>query len=307
VLAPAALLAAAVTTGTYGACPQDVCDCLGEARNFALVTAGSQYLGIAREFGGGERTTYGTEVGDVCAHTAKSTGFVAGPNVVDGDLVALAGTGTALRFFTYDPYDSYGGSDPGLRVEGTVATGGGRVIGDIDTDTPVDTSGTHPKLASCRQAIADMQSASAVLAGLAPTQDVGPIRVRGDVGHLTAGPGVNVFAASQVRVVPDDPLFGYGALEIDMHPDTEAVIINTRGLYLGPWTEIGCSNCTGKVIINVYGGGPSVNLSFASFVGAVILAPERAIKAEQWAWAVSLLARQARLRGSEVGLPWYCP
>lgn len=94
------------------------------------------------------------------------------------DLVALATTGTAVRFAPF--FRTEFGDYPSYFVSGELITGGGGVVGLEFTELrsgPPDTSGTHPLLAECRQAFTDALAASARFAALPPTQVYGDIKV----------------------------------------------------------------------------------------------------------------------------------
>jgi len=289
-------------------CPESIADCLGEAKNFLFVASDKLSLGSWKEVTYGYATRYGTMVnGDACGVTARLQGSSASDyeTTISGDLLALADSGTAVS--VHSDFSLYPG-EAGVLVYGVLATGGGRVAGQIGAGSSggIDTSGTHPKLASCRQAIADMQSASTTLASLPATQELGPVTVRGDTFRIVAGPGVNVITTPSISLRSvSSPGYYYrqgGVLEIDTSPDTQSVVINTGKLYVGIGAEI---YGYGDVIINVPGPGPSIKaFTFSGYQqayinGPPVLAPQRGIKLYTGI-TTNFFARQIGSRGTDV-------
>src|SRR5207249_3999633 len=274
----AAMLTVCLGQVAGATCPESIADCLGEAKNFLFVASDKLSLGSWKEVTYGYATRYGTMVnGDACGVTARLQGSSASDyeTTISGDLLALAGPGK-VAVSVHSDFSFYPG-EAGVLVYGVLATGGGRVVGQIDAGSSggIDTSGTNPKVASCRQAIADMQSASTMLANLPATQELGPVAVRGDTFRIVAGPGVNVITTPLISLRSvSSPGYYYrqgGVLEIDTSPDTQSVVINAGKLYVGIGAEI---YGYGDVIINVPGPGPSIKVfTYSGYQQAYINGP----------------------------------
>jgi len=304
-----AMLTGCLGQGAGATCPESIADCLGEAKNFLFVASDKLSPGSWKEVTYGYATRYGTMVnGDACGVTARLQGSSASDyeTTISGDLLALAGPGK-VAVSVHSDFSFYPG-EAGVLVYGVLATGGGRVVGQIDAGSSggIDTSGTNPKVASCRQAIADMQSASTMLANLPATQELGPVAVMGDTFRIVAGPGVNVITTPLISLRSvSSPGYYYrqgGVLEIDTSPDTQSVVINAGKLYVGIGAEI---YGYGDVIINVPGPGPSIKVftysgyQQAYINGPPILAPQRGIKLYTGI-TTNFFARQIGSRGTDV-------
>jgi choice-of-anchor A domain-containing protein len=298
-LAAITLIAALSSSTPAGAaCPQSPCDCVGEARSFAGIGARTARLASGRYGSGAEAE------GDLCAPSVvvSSVPFPLGSDTSTRNLVALKPTGIAAIIT--------GGS----QVAGDVVTGGGGVIQKTlaTISGVIDTSGTDPRLASCAQAIADAAAASALLAALPPTRDLGSIRLRSDLVDidnlvLHADPGVNVWTATEIQVRAPYPDFIANGVHIVMAPDTDAVIINTSRLKLngvGSGIYVSGIGEDSKLVVNVPGAGPTVVVKGYGEVEGFLLAPERTVRAT--AFMSPIFAGQLRLQGGTVD-PIACP
>jgi len=279
-LLAATLLLLAMDLPARAACPQNLSDCLGAATPFAIVAEKAILTkGILGEFGEGV-TVYGASVGDTCAPRA----FVGGPNdtgtQVD-NLILSGADGIVGRFVSFlsggDP------GDPGVEVSGDIVTGGGQLTGlaAVLTAGVVDTSGADPRVATCAQALSDVRTASATLAGLTPTRDLGAVRAEpnGDyVVTLSADPGVNVWNATSLFAPTKHRFLGlnYTTIDVQLDPATESVIINVdRGVRVGTSSSITVSGGPPeKVVLNLVGGG---TLNTDGYVDPRILAPESTV------------------------------
>ena len=282
VLAPAAL---------HAACPTVPCDCVGAAGSYRVVTSGELSVGWGFERQLGDRV--GSVVdGDLCGQTAELTepGDDASVADVEGDLHVVAGAGqvaVSARIVRPEP----GGS---VVVSGVLATGGGSVSGPVSAGT-LDTTGTHPGVGSCQQAVADIQAASQMLAALAPTQ-VLPRIVAGGSGpnEIVAGPGLNV-----VRV--EGGISVVTVLYITLDPATDAVVINGESLSLKRFAQIVVvGGDDTKVVVNLPGPGAGVRMRYKASVAPMVLAPERVIRTSTGSNFAGMFGARALLRGVSV-------
>jgi hypothetical protein len=276
-----AALVVALAVRAHAACPESVPDCLGAAPTFSIV-ADKVVInrGIFGEEGYSEAVP-ARVVGGTCA----PTGLVAGPVICEsttGDLIFLAPDRVAVTFGSVRSFCS--GFLPGIGVEvfGDVVTGGGPVR-NMDAARVfgvVDTTGTDARLPVCGQANADRRSASATLAALAPTRDLGRINVdpHGPDLVLTADPGVNVWRATDIIVGSKTAPFGEvfeAYLTIALDPATESVVINVNRVSLGRYSSIGVAGDPSKVVLNLVGRG---TLRTRGFVDPSVLSGDGTIK-----------------------------
>lgn len=279
------LALAALTLGVpsvRAACPDSPCDCLGEASSYRVVALDlldARVGGPPYEFLRGSRIE-----GRACAFTAKLKASTV------QDLYALAGAGeVAVR----GPRSNI--SPP--TVEDVLATGGGTVSGEVAAGT-LDTTGTHPGIASCQQAAADIQAASQMLAMLSPTQVlpaiVEPYGPGFPAATITAGPGINVVKVEGPIILDD-----YDDLWVQLDPATDAVVINATKLVV---REVAAISVMGgddaKVIINIPGRGSAVVLRNALVVEPTILAPQRTARLKVANAVSTILARRVALQGA---------
>jgi len=129
--------------------------------------------------------------------------------------------------------------------------------------------------------LSDVRTASATLAGLTPTRDLGAVRAEpnGDyVVTLSADPGVNVWNATSLFAPTKHRFLGlnYTTIDVQLDPATESVIINVdRGVRVGTSSSITVSGGPPeKVVLNLVGGG---TLNTDGYVDPRILAPESTV------------------------------
>lgn len=281
------------------ACP-NVCDCMGATKSFSLVAGKLMVLQEATWNDYGYSQLVETFVaGDICTPRLLASGPAGYGTFMYGAL-ATNSKGTAASFRQKGPYQDY--DTYGVQVD-LLATGGGAVKGLANLDySYLDTTGTHPRVGDCRQAILDMKAASAAFDALPPTQVLGTFLVKDDYATIEAGPGVNVIDMTRMLLLPGSSYGISGAAIVDIvtQEDTEAVIINTRGLVIGEYCQIYADDPT-KVIINVVGPGPQVRISPFGLADLTILAPERTatVGLQLGDFAVGgLMAERVRLKGS---------
>jgi hypothetical protein len=174
----------------------------------------------------------------------------------------------------------------------------------------IDTTGTSDRVPQCRQAIVDMQSASAMLGALTPTMTLGAVTVRrGEYVEIDVGDGVQVIDADRILITPRRYNDGYAAganLDFRRGPGTTQVIVNTRGLVIGE-----LSSLTGADIVNVAGAGTAVRIGQFAYLEAPLLAPQRRVSVglQLGDFAVgSVMAKSIRMRGSTSFNSWsICP
>jgi choice-of-anchor A domain-containing protein len=300
------LLAAVVRAApAQGGCP-NVCDCVGHGKQFdvmasklLVVQSGSfAYYGYPYQVSG-------LVWGDVCAPKVLAFGFGSAPASLY-DVLATNSTGTAASFGKLGRYDGYGASAY------TVATGGGAVKGIQNlTYYAIDTTGTEPRIADCRQAITDMQSASTTLGALPPTGQLGTLIVAGTEYDIDAGPGVTVLNADRIVMLHrgESGLSGAASIYISTAATTEAVIINTRGLVTEEYSQFYVDDAT-KVVINVVGKGSTVRIGRHSTIEATLIAPERTISVGPQLgdfYVGTMMGKRVRLKGSTAaGSLEYC-
>jgi hypothetical protein len=283
-----------------GACPSDPCDCLGEAKNFTLI--GSKLV-VVQE---GRQTAYNYDylvgsfvIGGVCTPRLVASGPVGLPTHFTAGY-AVNGPGRIAASFAQRIPPGYE-ADYGVSTL-YLSTGGGSIKGlRHAAELIVDTTGTDPGIASCRQAMLDVESASATLAGLVPTHDFGKVLLKGTDLEIEAGPGVNVVTTERIYVLPrkEDGFLEPGRIFVTTVPETEAVIINTSGLWIGEVSGIFIQDPV-RVIVNVVGPGPTVKIGRDGFSEAPILAPERSVSVgvvDPELSAGPIMARRVRLKG----------
>jgi hypothetical protein len=288
-------------------CPENVCDCFGAAASYALV--GASRVNIRW---GGPKNLYGYTYligniieGKVCTEKAGlnawwGNGFVD----VQDDVHALKSTGTAATLSTRD-INVYGYlyDDPFVDVEGTVATGGGRVKWDETEATifiGVDETGTHPGVATCTQALVDMRSASQTLAALAPTQSIGDVVLeRGEVRTIQADPGVSVISAGRILVTGGSENAG-STFRIVLDPATDLVVVNASSFYVGAWSGFDVEGTGVPVIVNLPGPGKTVRAGEYTYIQSMILAPERRVRFGFYAESGSVFADKYYMGGGVV-------
>jgi hypothetical protein len=244
-------------------------------------------------FGSGGRVE-----GDLCTQSVFVGGapFPAGADTATRDLFLLKPTGTAAILINGHARDivTRGG---GVLMRGPTASISGTI----------DTSGTDPRLDSCAQAIADAAAASALLAGLPPTRDLGSIRLRNEHMVVAADPGVNVWTAAEIVIRAPGPDGITNGLHVSFAPDTDAVIINVARLKvngIGSGIYATGSGDETRLIVNLPGPGPTAIVKGYGRVEGFLLAPER--KVHETADMFQIFAGQLHVRGGDV-TPIACP
>lgn len=258
-VAAAAAVLVALSDGARAACPDTPCDCVGGA---------SAYRIVADRLFDFDSVFYG----NLCTRTAQ----LAEPNEdgppedIVGDLHALAGAGSVAvrgRIARQGPGDE-------IVVAGALATGGGDVSGPISAGT-LDTTGNHPGIAACDQAMDDIVAGSQMLAALTPTQTLPRLIVdHPGVTEFPVGPGVNVIQIDGRMVLRNE-----ANLHIVLDPGTDAVVFNTRAFSMRRFSRIFVvGGDATKVMINVAGSGPSVVATSDTWITPAIFAPERTVR-----------------------------
>src|SRR5262245_38383554 len=210
-------------------------------------------------------------------------------------LTLTQSTGTAIRFRD-------GGEFPcSPSLAGQIVTGGGAVklLGDV-TSNLTDTTGTHPAVAACTDAMTGLQAASAAFAAMPPVRTYKKIFVkRGQEFVIDAtGAGVINIESLVMEGVPVEPLsYGYGYAyrtgSCASNPDAgggtailriegnglDDVVLNVGNLELGGCAELYSS---APLLLNVPGRGRKVQIGISTFffgegVPPDILAPERTV------------------------------
>lgn len=280
--------ASALVPGSVRAvCPTDLCDCYGEAAAYRAVAADRfrATVGLARELS--PPALVGSLVaGSACAIRADLAEPTNGDTQIDGDLVALTAAGSrAVRSRIAGPDGAHT-----VLVTGIIATGGGAVFGPVSADA-IDTTGAHPGVASCQAAISDMIAASQTLAALPPSQSFDTIIVPAS-GELAvnAGPGVSV-----VNVA--GKLTAFGNLRLVLQPTTDALVINTRTMFVRGSITVEGGDET-KAVINLTGPGKAVIVKSNASVAPLVLAPERVVKVSTRGDIAGAFARRVFLNGA---------
>lgn len=294
-------------------CPQDICACVGDAGRFDLVGTKVDVSAGKVRYSGYSYPIPGNVDSSVCATTGRFSGISGGESMISGDIICTLPpdkTAVTLRGYKY-----YGYPQPGVSVGGDIATGGGAIKGmDFALVTGItDTTGTHPRVASCQQAVVDAQAASATLKALAPAQDLGELIIEAGNSHeIYAGPGVQVINATKIRL-KSKKYYGYpigAALNINLSETTESVIVNVaEQLSVGKECNISVAGGDpSAVIINVHGPKAKVQIGKGASVDPAILAPTtRTLNVPQYATVGNLFGTKIRIKGAEVVDALLCP
>jgi len=214
-------------------------------------------------------------------------------------LVATAAKGAAVRFRKITPGAQYRSF-----VDGDLVTGGGTVVGDFtpdDIDGTIDTTGLHPLVAECEQAMIDALAASAQFAALPANRSFGPTTVEPfGTFEIDAAPGEVIhFDALTIRGEFDPDFPGLCLDQTRIEIDGGPAVINVDRLNIG--------NCItlvsdAAIVLNVPGRGPQVRIGRGALFTMPILAPERVISAlgtldDQATNLGAMWGRQIKLRG----------
>jgi hypothetical protein len=289
-----ALLTSLVAAAAAGAaCPTIPCDCLGAAAAYRAVAVRQLRFGQGP---GAASPVLGTIWGSLCAEKMSFSEHEtdAGATDIDGDVHALTGSGrTAVTAHI-------GRQDPGqgVMVTGVVATGGGRVIGPVLAGA-IDTTGGHPGVAACQQALTDTAAASQMLAALTPTQTLPEIIVRdfSDNVQIVAGPGINVIGVDGRIALTE------GNLEFVLDPATDAVILNGKTLTMRRFGDVLVTGGdASKVILNFPGSGGPIAAKDSARIRPAILAPERIVRVGSHGSFAAVFGKRVILRGSTAAI-----
>lgn len=308
----AALLFICGTTPTAHAdCPDDICDCLGEAGDFSLVATQAKIRqGTIRSSGYGEPVPTFVET-SVCASVGTVGGKLGGETEIEEDAIFSAASDIAVKF-TGTTF--YGLSYTGAYIAGDVATGGGTIKNAnlVEVEGSIDTTGAHSSVPDCTQALSDSVAGSATLAALPPTQSLGDLIVNdGSTYDINVGSGeVSVIEIEKLIVKPLK-VYGYpypSTISINLD-GTNSVIINvTKKLAIGSGCEILVNGGDVEdVIVNVAGTGPSVRIARDAVVTVPILAPLRKIVAGANTSCTNLFADKLIVKGALVSETMFCP
>ena len=308
------LLLVAVTlvpiVSAWGACPDNLCDCLGAAGTFSVLASGRMKAKTSKVSVSGSPYQVPMEIlGDACMTLGQFGGDSDVPAETGLLAFLFAGPGPAVKF---QAKKFYGVLEPGVYVHGDVATAGGTILGLAATiiDGTPDTTGSHPSVGRCQQGAAAVGSASAALAALTPTVTLGKLIVKGGSGTpyvITAGPGVTVATAERITVKAAR-VDGYpDGSEIDIETDsaTQAFIINTPKLAVGKLSTITATDPT-KVIINVTGPGGRVAIDNNASIDVAVVAKDRKITVGANATTGNLYGKDVQVKGGSVAPTLYC-
>lgn len=262
-----------------------VCDTLATASRYAAL--GSKSIGTTLVFDVADHCHHNpTFHAGICTTSAKlaatpildgGAGYATGLTALLADLKKRAvyigprptGTTCALPF-----------------IAGDLATGGGQVVsapGFSPGQTGVvDTTGAHPALAACTQALADVAAASAAFAAMPPTQvfDKVSIKVGLELDVAVADGDVVSFKSLKLARGPYDHSTNGGCtgpqarlVFTGLGPGEKAVV-NAPKLDIGDCAVITSSEPGGLVFNAPGSGGVHVGIS-VDLAGSAILAPER--------------------------------
>jgi hypothetical protein len=298
------------TSGAYADCPDDICDCVGEAGDFALVSTQAKIRhGIISASGYGEPVATYIET-SMCSGVGKVGGKVGGETEIEQDAIFAAQSDVAVKF---TGAKSYGLTYTGAFIAGDLATGGGSIVGQtlVEVEGDIDTTGGHSSVPDCTQGLSDVVSGSAALAALTPTQKLGDLIINdGSSYDINVGSGdVSVIEIGKLIVKPLK-FYGYAygsTLNINLD-GTNSVIINATKLQVGASSQIVVNGGDVEdVIINVAGAGPSVRIARDAVVTVPILAPQRKVVAGANSFCTNLFAGKLIVKGATISETMFCP
>jgi choice-of-anchor A domain-containing protein len=244
--------------------------------------------------------------GSFCGRLGRLSGKLDAELTLGGDVIMSGGPGTTAA--TFRGYKEDGLPSTSVFIDGDVATGGGTVksLQYVEFGGGVDTTGAHPEVAICRQAVAELSAASATLASLSPTQVLTGIAVNpGQVATLGVGPGRQVVNVD--TIVLDSSADEWSELDIVLDPATVVVVINVaKMLVLGAGSVVAV-NGDAPVIFNL---PPRARLKLKkeAFLGAPVLAPAAKINIPDDAATDALFTTLAvKLKGASVESSLFCP
>lgn len=305
------LLIGGVAATARADCPDDICDCLGEAGDFSLVAAQAKIRqGAIRSSGYSEPVATYVET-STCASVGAVGGKLGGETEIEKDVIFSAASEIAVKF-TGTTF--YGYSYPGAYIAGDVATGGGTIKGAsfADVEGAIDATGAHPSVPDCAQALSDSVAGSAMLAALTPARKLGDLIISdGSTYDINVGSGeVSVIEIDKLIVKPLK-VDGYpypSTVSINLDGTNSAIINVTEKLAIGSGCEILVNGGDVEdVIINVAGTGPSVRIARDAVVTAPILAPQRKVVAGADSSCANLFAGKLIVRGATISETMFCP
>jgi hypothetical protein len=287
-----------------------VCAILGTAPAWSVITTNRTVI----KTGGDQRLSTNIH-GGVCTSTAALQNTIVG-DLQPGDLVAVATSGRAIQFLLPAPNTGSHGSDAFVR--GDVVTGGGFVRGATpNSASSVDVSGTDPRVATCRQAIADVEHASQVLAALPPTHVYGDVVIdNGQTFTIDARGGAVIKMDSLIMKgtrVTGNKLDGRFCDEDPSLTSTLDIVANSGDQVLLNVGRLVLGNCAAPnihdYVVNVPGPGPTVRIgtqiSDIFSDSPTVLAPQRKVVVtgsgqDLQPFLAAIYARDLRARGSVI-------
>jgi cysteine-rich repeat protein len=284
-------------------CPYNLCDCLGQAGNFAvLATKLKEKSAKFKIFG--EQEVVGSLIdGSMCIETGKLAGIFEAQAEITGDLLFRTGSGEeAGKFKGYKAGDTV---EAGVLLQGDLATAGGTLRGldQVQVSGVTDLSGSYPGMSGCLAAPIDASSASASFAAMLPVQQTyGKFKTVEDV-TLVAGPGITVFNFDSIALkstAEDGEVYG-AYLTIEQNPFSVAIILNVaKNVIVGTGGGIVTDGPPELVLLNVHGAKTKVKIGKEAFVDVPILAPNAKIKVGREAFVANILGGPLSLQGVEV-------
>ena len=286
------LAVAASAVPARAVCPDEPSQCLGDAGRFALVAREKAFLGVSRLSEDGFAFWAFTYVdGDVCARQVRAISppplAASGEPVFAANVAALATSGAGIVAKTAQGITA---ESVGLQT-GVAATAGAFVSPLVFADQ-IDTSGTHPLLATCESAIAAAAEAAATLAALPATGSLGSVVLApGENRTIELEDGVNVIDADKIT------LGASSLLSFDGTAPTWA-IVRTRSLKTSQFADI---ETVAPILFLLDGRGAGVSIGpYSDLFGVAILAPERSATLAGEAYLEGLWVKKATLRGVDL-------
>jgi choice-of-anchor A domain-containing protein len=300
-------------------CPEDLCRCLPNASKFAVV--GGTLDGRSGKF---NRSDYPQSTfigGSICGRTGKLSGkldaetYIASSDFDPGDVILTSAVGTTAVRFKGPKLDRL--PNPGVFVDGDVATGGGVVQNPqyAEVTGVTDTSGTHTRVAICQQALSELTTASATLASLAPTQTLGTLVVApGNSATITVGPGRQVVNIESIKLKSTTDEFGDitgSELDFVLDPATSVLVVNVaKSFAVGAGAVVREPGGDADVIFNLLPGAKLKLEKGTNFFGAV-LAPTAKIRIPPYydddAFDAFYTTQAVRGKGANVYGYFQCP
>jgi hypothetical protein len=288
-------------------CPEDLATCLGAADQFTVV-ADRFTLRPERTESVGFPVFVDADVsGSVCTNRATLTGGFFSDVSVGGDVIALEDQGTAVRFGPTTDY--YGLRTQGVRITGDLITGGGSLYLEqwAQVHGVVDTTGMHPKLDACRQAMLDMRQAAETLGGLASGEHLGVIVVPTSDQQVVEFSGTGVQVKDAIRITlkgKKSPELG-STLILNVAAAVDSAVLNVSNvLKVGRNSSVLFGGMVPfRAIINVQGPRATI-LPKSADVEAPLLGPDATLTAKAATDVCSLYGRIVRVRGAAVAPCW---